>query len=325
MSSIESTETLYEFLSPLRESVEGLDRAYEAALRTGASDVAEARKAYQAAKRSYRKAEREAFADGRLWTCGRCGGDGLWKGLRPGVCFNCEGSGLHPRQTPFKFAADPRERLKREDLAKAQRELEEAGVAKALASLPAPVAAALQFVADKYQRLNGFYDPATGEEFSDEESFRYSLYGKLAKYGSLSERQIAAVQRGIDRAAEREAEQAALATAPALVVGKLDIEGEILTTKLQKSQFGATLKMLVKLDDGNKVWGSVPRELEQFTWYTRWYDEHGTYQETPPVTKRLEGCRVAFTATVQRSNDDPHFGFFSRPRKSRLIKEAAAS
>jgi hypothetical protein len=56
------------------------------------------------------------------------------------------------------------------------------------------------------------------------------------------------------------------------------------------------MKMLVVTDTGWKVWGTMPAALD--------------------VDR---GARVRFTATVKPSDDDPHFGFFSRPTKAQVL------
>lgn len=77
------------------------------------------------------------------------------------------------------------------------------------------------------------------------------------------------------------------------------------TTKVQLGDYGSTVKMLVRLDDNNKVWGTVPLALDC---------PDGGYR----------GHRVEFTGTIERSRDDEHFGFFSRPTKASLVEEVAA-
>ncbi len=78
--------------------------------------------------------------------------------------------------------------------------------------------------------------------------------------------------------------------------GRYEVQGEVLSTKWQESDFGGSLKMLVEVD-GFKVWGSVPSALG-------------------PLER---GDRVAFTATVEASSDDKSFGFFKRPTKARRL------
>lgn len=56
-------------------------------------------------------------------------------------------------------------------------------------------------------------------------------------------------------------------------------------------------RMTVKLDSGERFWGTLPKAIEGVK----------------------KGERVAFTASVEYSNDDPNFGFFSRPAKARVL------
>lgn len=136
--------------------------------------------------------------------------------------------------------------------------------------------------------------------------FVIDVAGKLRKYGELSERQVAAVRAALVRDAEwaakkavvQAAKDAAEAANPAQPVptGRIVLTGEVLTTKYVDSQFGSTLKMLVKEDRGFKVWGTVPNSLDV-----------------------ERGDRVAFTATVEPSKDDATFGFFTRPSKASAV------
>jgi hypothetical protein len=107
---------------------------------------------------------------------------------------------------------------------------------------------------------------------------------------AATEADAEAVRAVLDAIAEREA-----ATVP-VVEGRYEIQGEVLSVKFQESQFGGSLKMLVEVD-GYKVWGTVPTDL------------YGVDR----------GDRVAFTATVERSQDDAGFGFFKRPTKARRL------
>ena len=87
-----------------------------------------------------------------------------------------------------------------------------------------------------------------------------------------------------------------------LVEGRRQVTGVILSTKWQDSQYGETLKMLVKEDDGNKVWGTVPTVLQNMTLSTQYHDENGMWQEIEaPLPGGLKGQAVVFTATVERS------------------------
>lgn len=73
--------------------------------------------------------------------------------------------------------------------------------------------------------------------------------------------------------------------------------GEVLGLKDVESYYGITTKMVFRDDRGFKLFGTVPSAL---------------YDNGEP----LKGCRVAFDAAVEVSDDDPTFGFFSRPTKA---------
>lgn len=120
------------------------------------------------------------------------------------------------------------------------------------------------------------------------------IVGKLVKYGSLSEKQLDFLRLLMDRItrqpeidAERAAEKEAAAPCPK---GRTTVTGTILSTKVQESDFGSVIKMLVKADEGYMVWVSVPSSIE--------------------ANARL---RVRFTATLTPSETDPKFGYGKRP------------
>ena len=80
------------------------------------------------------------------------------------------------------------------------------------------------------------------------------------------------------------------------------VEGTVVSHKWQHSDYyGETHKMLVKQDDDNKVWVTVPESIE-----TAEYED-------------LKGQRVRFFATVTRSDKDDHFGIAKRPTKGEVL------
>jgi len=121
-----------------------------------------------------------------------------------------------------------------------------------------------------------------------------SLAEQVARRGTLSERQIEALPAAMAR--YRDALNATPPEAP-LTAGRQALAGTLVSTKFVDGYYGSTFKMLVKLDDGNKVFGTVPSGLDA-----------------------EPGSRIEFTATVEPSRDDPHFGFFSRPTKAKNIE-----
>lgn len=133
---------------------------------------------------------------------------------------------------------------------------------------------------------------------------------KLRRYGSLSEKQVAAILKAKAGAekyqAMKDAEAAKLAEAAPLAEGRYEITGDVISIKWVEDRYsydglGEIKKMLVKMDDGNKVYGSVPTSI------------YGADR----------GTRVSFSAKVERSKDDEHFGFFSRPTKASIIEDGS--
>lgn len=140
------------------------------------------------------------------------------------------------------------------------------------------------------------------------------IYGKIGKNAYASEKQIALICKLRDQVREFEARKAADAllaasAAPFPATGRATVTGEVLALKGQETVFGYVTKMLVRGECGNKFWGTAPGSL---------------------LDEGVErGDTVSFTASVEKSNNDDHFGFFKRPTKavvvSRKEPEAAAA
>ena len=135
-----------------------------------------------------------------------------------------------------------------------------------------------------------------------EEATITDIVGKVVKYGNISDAQVKFVNGLIDRiarraeiAAARQAESDAAAPFP-VTDARIQIEGEILSTKTQESDFGTQHKMLVRSTDGWKIWVTCPGGAK--------------------------GDKVRFCAKVQVSREDNKFGFGSRPTKFEIIEPA---
>jgi hypothetical protein len=150
----------------------------------------------------------------------------------------------------------------------------------------------------------------------DSSEFLTSLAASLYRYGSLSERQAdfgaIAVTRDADRRAEWErrdredaARKAAAGPAPE---GRVRVVGTVEHTWIKDSDFGLVAKWRVRADEGWIVIVSIPAPLR---------DEH--------EHEELRGHRVAFTATLRRSDDDETVAWGSRPIKGTLVDSAAAA
>ena len=119
--------------------------------------------------------------------------------------------------------------------------------------------------------------------------FVKELYGKLRRWGNLSEKQVFCIERTIREDKERRA--AATNTVP---VGKKEVIGKIISFKDKIDKYTGDvigIGMLVDLGGGVRVYGTKPSSLEKQT-----------------------GIDIRFRATFKVSDRDPLFGFFSNPR-----------
>lgn len=133
-------------------------------------------------------------------------------------------------------------------------------------------------------------------------------------------RMIEATRKAVEALAEKLAHQAAH-PAPE---GRVVVTGEIASAKAVEGDYGTAYKVLVKDDQGFKVWCSIPKAQadqareeydethpESYTWGPEcWLLGAEDTEETG-----VKGRRITFTATLQPSQDDPSFAFGSRPTK----------
>jgi hypothetical protein len=122
--------------------------------------------------------------------------------------------------------------------------------------------------------------------------FYHSLMHKLNRYGGLTENQLAAIEKSINRQAEFEARKAEEPQPETpLAEGKREVEGVIVSTKVQEGYMPgeSVVKMLVKQDDLNKVWGTVPQALFAAVYQLK---PQADDEEWTPGMKLLVGCRV---------------------------------
>lgn len=155
---------------------------------------------------------------------------------------------------------------------------------------------------DVFNYLNNL-DPDSDDRFL--QSVRFNLQ----KWGNLWPNQIEAVRRvkaAKEARAIREAEEAAkLATAPALQAGVQTIEGEIISTRWDQGYTGeSVLKMLVRLDNGNKVFGTAPAKVRQ----------HANHNDDA-----MKGLKVSFVAEVKPKIGEDHFGYYKSPKQVKVV------
>jgi hypothetical protein len=113
----------------------------------------------------------------------------------------------------------------------------------------------------------------------------------------------AAILRSYNRAQERAAEkverEAKLADAPELQSGKQVVVAVIASPRWKESMYGTQAKTIYELEDGNRLWGTIPAKLISPALYD---------------LNDLKGRTVTLSGTVEVSGDDKHFGFISRPK-----------
>jgi hypothetical protein len=121
----------------------------------------------------------------------------------------------------------------------------------------------------------------------------------LIDYGACSYKKLALIAATVvvvDREIAKKYEVAPTTPAPE---GRVEVTGTVLSVKSQAGMYGISWKMLVKLEDNNKVWCSVPSS--------------GSF---------VKGNKVTFVATFKRSKDDEHFSYGSRPKLPKAPKRA---
>lgn len=243
---------------------------------------------YRALKDEWNRDFKELFPNGNAYRCQHCGQgnvryvvSALHKATGEHVCFGdicCERLNFenHDKFRAAQIRSRAQAAIKRAQLEKAQAE----------------------FLAANQSFAEAFTEIRSNPDAHEHNHFAGNIVSKFLAYGNLSEKQVAAfissIARDLKRSADREAEAVMSIVIPPIVEGKTTMTGEILSIKTHYSDFGACLKMLVKLNDGNKVWGTLPSGLDE----------------------AAVGDKVTFTATVTKSDKDDHFGFFKRPTRA---------
>lgn len=141
--------------------------------------------------------------------------------------------------------------------------------------------------------------------YRKDNGFIHDVFSKFIDYGVFSPAQEAALRKsGVSAkkfAKAKIEQQAKLASSDPVAEGRYEITGKVISEKWVDGYYGETHKMVVELDDGNRVYGSVPSTIDSVE----------------------RGDLVAFAAAVERSDKDEHFGFYKRPTKARLLTEVA--
>jgi hypothetical protein len=152
----------------------------------------------------------------------------------------------------------------------------------------------------------------------DKERFDFlvSMIDAYERFGGLTERQTAAVEKimkqreNFDRQA-RERAEAPEPTNPA-PEGKQMVEGIIVSMKFYESEYNnvGSWKMSVVLDDGNKVWGTCPASIESKIEFGNLRERLASGEYKP---------RVRFSANFTPKDGEDHFSYFKNPTKGEVL------
>ena len=135
------------------------------------------------------------------------------------------------------------------------------------------------------------------------------MHGTIRRFGKLSHKQfdlarklhtesLDKIEQDRDRAEQLAAAVEAGFRAP---VGRVAVEGVVVSTKWVDSDFGGSTKCLVDFGNGTRAWGTLPSSVETG-----------------------KGDRVRFRASFELSDKDPLFSFYKRPTNwERLDLQAA--
>jgi len=153
-----------------------------------------------------------------------------------------------------------------------------------------------------------------GRHPGKEEKTVCDIVARLVRWGDVSTKQLSYLGTLLERIKtrpEREARYAAeRAQAEDAPVGKATVCGVILKTEKRADDFDADRRVwTVKDDRGFVVWGTIPRTSDHL--------DPDRYMDR---SNWIRGDRVRFTATFSRSNKDPKFGFYKRPRKASAVE-----
>jgi hypothetical protein len=144
----------------------------------------------------------------------------------------------------------------------------------------------------------------------DKTSTLMDMWFKVERYGSLSDNALGYAMKILgwldeadQRLQARQAEQAAkVASGAVLTAGRQVLTGVITKVSWKSSDFGGAWKITVALENGTKVWGTLPSNLEP----------EGDIDT-------VVGKTITMTATVTVKDDDPTFGFYKIPKKASLV------
>jgi hypothetical protein len=274
--------------------------------------------------------------DGTEYTwivCHKCLGSKVfscWQHIFEGKCFTCEGRGGW-----YKSAAELAKKAKRQAAAaKRAAKKAEAARAKLAAKLGVTLEAKpeLKRVLELAAGIDGdsaedlerrdWSHPELGGRTDRDLRTLYDLACKLTQKGTLTEKQAAfaltlATPATCERCGEQGHNTRECPKRAEVEAGRQVITGRLVSER-EEAPFvpwgSSTTKCLIACDDGRKFWGTKP------TVKIKCEPDHPLALDYDYVAVKL-GALVTFKATVERSNDDPHFGTFKRPTAGAIVEQ----
>lgn len=175
-----------------------------------------------------------------------------------------------------------------------------------------------------------FEDGMGSGESKERDPFILSIADRLFNMDkfALSEKQIAAVQRTIDKR-----KQFPIEDGSEVVEGRVTLKGQITAVKVQESDFGTAYKVTVKDDRGFRVYVSLPKALadQAYDEFRDKIEEDGGYMgdfgplcwflgtDDGRYASMVKGRAVQMVATVTASKDDKSFGWGKNPAKGEFL------
>lgn len=261
---------------------------------------------YQYTKETYvdpypGKDDAEVLAESPCSRCGGVGGFDYYNHIDKGICYRCDGD---PEWVERWTVGQARQEAQRQVRATNKFRMERAkadvkwaeGIAAAAAERPEWATLV---------RGQGVLDM----ESDDVNEFVVKLATQVEQGKGLTPRQLQAGADAIAKYNNRDAiaaeKAAAKAATPAVEAGRRQLVVTVVSTKEQEGNYGTTWKMLVEDTEGRRYWGTIPTGV--------WNDMHHAEKHLDD----LRGKVVTMTATVEASDKDHTFGFFSRPAKAK--------
>jgi hypothetical protein len=256
--------------------------------------------------------------------CKRCGGSGHFSfDGYDSLCYTCRNTSAKLGEAFATEAAAQKwchERAVRRAQAERKRE-------RAYQALVTSMQANQRAVAAADQEVHDFLASIDLEDYEGEKDAFIRSMAEVFQWPAQSREFTANMIGAVRRTMERRTNQAAEAASHPAPTGRVAVTGEILSTRVVEGAYGTAYKVLVKDDEGFKVWCSLPakqaEEARDAFWSANYEDRFsiggivwfsGSSNE-PEHYAGVKGRRITFTATLEPSKDDVAFAFGSRPTK----------